>query len=97
MTAETLAAILHRSPVILLDFDGPVCSVFAGHPAAQIADDLRALAYDQLGLLPAGAASIAYANKPGKADALTAAGADAVIDNISELTGAIRASWPATG
>ncbi|TDC25315.1 HAD family hydrolase [Kribbella albertanoniae] len=53
MTAETLAAILHRSPVILLDFDGPVCSVFAGYPAAQIADDLRALAYDQLGLLPA--------------------------------------------
>ncbi|MFB6720030.1 HAD family hydrolase [Kribbella sp. NPDC056345] len=53
MTADALAAILRRSPVILLDFDGPVCSVFAGHPAAQIADDLRALAYDQLGLLPA--------------------------------------------
>lgn len=53
MTAKALAAILRRSPVILLDFDGPVCSVFAGHPAAQIADDLRALAYDQLGLLPA--------------------------------------------
>jgi hypothetical protein len=36
VTAEDLAAILRRSPVILLDFDGPVCSVFAGYPAPQI-------------------------------------------------------------
>ncbi|MFB6724947.1 HAD family hydrolase [Kribbella sp. NPDC056345] len=38
------------------------------------------------------AASIGYANKPGKADDLTAAGADAVIARIDELTEAIRAS-----
>jgi phosphoglycolate phosphatase len=37
-----------------------------------------------------GAASIGYANKPGKADDLTAAGADAVIATIDELTEAIR-------
>ena len=39
-----------------------------------------------------GAASIGYANKPGKADDLTAAGADAVIRHIDELTDAIRAN-----
>ena len=36
--------------------------------------------------------SIGYANKPGKADDLTAAGADAVIAHIDELTEAIRAN-----
>ncbi|MEU4606637.1 HAD family phosphatase [Kribbella sp. NPDC023972] len=39
-----------------------------------------------------GAASIGYANKPGKADDLTAAGADAVIARFHELTEAIRAN-----
>jgi phosphoglycolate phosphatase-like HAD superfamily hydrolase len=53
VTAEDLAAILRRSPVILLDFDGPVCSVFAGYPAPQITDELRAVAVDQVGVLPA--------------------------------------------
>ncbi|MFF0339675.1 HAD family hydrolase [Kribbella sp. NPDC004875] len=52
MTADALAAILRRSPVILLDFDGPVCSVFAGYPAPQITDELRALALDEVGELP---------------------------------------------
>jgi phosphoglycolate phosphatase len=52
VTAEALAAILRRSPVILLDFDGPVCSVFAGYPAQQITEELRALAIDQVGELP---------------------------------------------
>lgn len=52
MTAEALAAILRRSPVILLDFDGPVCSVFAGYSAPQITDELRALALDEVGELP---------------------------------------------
>lgn len=54
MTAEALAAILRRSPVILLDFDGPVCSVFAGYPAAQIAEELRSLVIDLVDELPAG-------------------------------------------
>jgi phosphoglycolate phosphatase-like HAD superfamily hydrolase len=39
-----------------------------------------------------GAASIGYANKPGKTEDLTAAGADAVIEHIDDLTEAIRAS-----
>ncbi|MEU7679722.1 haloacid dehalogenase, partial [Micromonospora taraxaci] len=52
MTTEALAAILRRSPVILLDFDGPVCSVFAGYPAPQITEELRALALDQVDELP---------------------------------------------
>ncbi|WP_158441125.1 HAD family hydrolase [Kribbella steppae] len=37
---------------MLLDFDGPVCSVFAGYPATQIAEELRALIQDALGHLP---------------------------------------------
>ncbi|MGZ0150380.1 HAD family hydrolase [Kribbella sp. WER1] len=52
MTAEALAAILRQHPAVLLDFDGPVCSVFAGYPAAQITDELRAVALDQLTELP---------------------------------------------
>ncbi|NEA31972.1 hypothetical protein [Streptomyces sp. SID13031] len=40
---------------------------------------------------PIGAASVGYANEPGKSDDLTAAGPDAVITNTSELTEAIRA------
>lgn len=52
MTAEALAAILRRSPAVLLDFDGPVCSVFAGYPAPQIADELRALVIDLVDELP---------------------------------------------
>ncbi|TCO24735.1 HAD superfamily hydrolase (TIGR01509 family)/HAD superfamily hydrolase (TIGR01549 family) [Kribbella steppae] len=39
-----------------------------------------------------GAASIGYANKPGKADDLSATSADAVIAHIHELTEAIRAN-----
>lgn len=54
MTAEALAAILRRSPVILLDFDGPVCSVFAGYPAPQITEELRSLVIDLVDELPAG-------------------------------------------
>jgi hypothetical protein len=53
VTVDALAAILRRSPVILLDFDGPVYLVFAGYPAAQTTDELRAVAVDQVGELPA--------------------------------------------
>jgi HAD superfamily hydrolase (TIGR01509 family) len=35
-----LAALLQRARVLLLDFDGPICAIFAGHPASQIARDL---------------------------------------------------------
>jgi HAD superfamily hydrolase (TIGR01509 family) len=40
-TTASLAAILGDRGPILLDFDGPVCSIFAGYTAAGIADELR--------------------------------------------------------
>jgi phosphoglycolate phosphatase-like HAD superfamily hydrolase len=33
--------ILRHARAVLLDFDGPVCSIFAGYPAGQVADELR--------------------------------------------------------
>jgi phosphoglycolate phosphatase len=36
-----LAAILARARHLFLDFDGPICSIFAGLPAATVADRLR--------------------------------------------------------
>ncbi|MGW4208339.1 HAD family hydrolase [Lentzea sp. NPDC004789] len=36
-----LARLLSDADVLLLDFDGPVCSVFAGFPAPVVADQLR--------------------------------------------------------
>lgn len=38
-----LAAVLARTRHLLLDFDGPICSVYAGLPAAAVADRLRKL------------------------------------------------------
>ncbi|MEV0803452.1 HAD family phosphatase [Kribbella sp. NPDC050281] len=52
MTADSPASALRSTQAVLLDFDGPVCSVFAGYPAPQIADELRALIRDAIGDLP---------------------------------------------
>jgi len=45
-TTSSLAALLENARVLLLDFDGPVCAIFAGHPAPGVAralvDALRA-------------------------------------------------------
>lgn len=41
-----LAAVLDSTTHILLDFDGPVCDVFAGYPARHIAERLRQLLTD---------------------------------------------------
>jgi phosphoglycolate phosphatase len=38
---ETLREILATTEALLLDFDGPICSVFAGYPAHIVADQLR--------------------------------------------------------
>ena len=38
-----LAAIVTRTRYLLLDFDGPVCSIFAGLPAPTVAEELRKL------------------------------------------------------
>ena len=39
--AADLDAILARTRYLLIDFDGPICSIFAGLPAPQVADQLR--------------------------------------------------------
>ncbi|WP_042420441.1 HAD family hydrolase [Streptacidiphilus anmyonensis] len=39
--SPSLSDLLRRARHILLDFDGPVCSVFAGLPAAEIAERVR--------------------------------------------------------
>lgn len=41
-----LAAVLDTTTHVLLDFDGPVCDVFAGYPAHHIAEHLRHLLTD---------------------------------------------------
>jgi len=51
MTAPTppgsdLDTVVSRTRHLLLDFDGPICSIFAGLPAATIADRLRKLLGD---------------------------------------------------
>src|SRR4051794_1807945 len=38
--ASDLAALLQRTRYLLLDFDGPICSIFAGRPAGAIAHEL---------------------------------------------------------
>lgn len=39
--AEAVRRILSTTEALLLDFDGPICSVFAGFPAPIVADQLR--------------------------------------------------------
>ncbi len=41
MTGQAIGPIISRTRHLLLDFDGPVCSVFAGTPANQVAEQLR--------------------------------------------------------
>jgi hypothetical protein len=52
-----LTEILRRTRFVLLDFDGPVCDVFAGYPATDTADTLRALLATELPDLPADVAT----------------------------------------
>lgn len=40
---ETLRRVLAGTEALLLDFDGPICSVFAGIPAPAVADQLRGI------------------------------------------------------
>ena len=42
----SLVQLLEERGSILLDFDGPVCSIFAQHPAPKVADSLRTVARD---------------------------------------------------
>lgn len=43
MSGDDLAEVLGRSKHVMFDFDGPVCSVFAGRPAPEVAGRLRVL------------------------------------------------------
>ena len=43
LPAMTPAELLEQADALLLDFGGPVCSVFAGIPAATVADQLRTI------------------------------------------------------
>lgn len=49
-----LSALLQRARVLLLDFDGPICSIFAGHPAPQIARELLDALHDDGHPVPEG-------------------------------------------
>ena len=51
MTAD-LTRLLAETDAILLDFDGPVCSIFAGYPAPKIAAELIELLQRQGVVLP---------------------------------------------
>lgn len=55
--AGPLGDILTRARYILLDFDGPVCDIFAGLPATTVADRLRKLISGQGIAMPAEIAS----------------------------------------
>ncbi|MET9207859.1 HAD-IA family hydrolase [Streptomyces bacillaris] len=43
MAPESLTATIAATSGVLFDFDGPVCDVFAGHPAPGVARDLTAI------------------------------------------------------
>ncbi|GAA3460356.1 HAD family hydrolase [Saccharothrix longispora] len=47
---ETLRDILVRTEGLLLDFDGPMCSIFADMPASYVADQLRRVLSDEEGI-----------------------------------------------
>ena len=43
MSESVIAHVLSGGGPILLDFDGPVCTVFAGYPADVVASELRGI------------------------------------------------------
>lgn len=44
MTTSDVEALLRRVRTVLLDFDGPVCNIFAGYRAPDVSDELAATA-----------------------------------------------------
>jgi beta-phosphoglucomutase-like phosphatase (HAD superfamily) len=46
--AASLGAVIARTRWLLLDFDGPICSIYAGLPASAVAEKLRKLFTDPL-------------------------------------------------
>jgi phosphoglycolate phosphatase-like HAD superfamily hydrolase len=56
--AGSLAGLLRHKYGLLIDFDGPLCSVFAGHPASAVAAELHAVVAARLGSVPADIAAL---------------------------------------
>jgi hypothetical protein len=56
MSAD-LARLLAEVDAILLDFDGPVCTIFAGYPAPKVATELVGLLQRQGAIMPPGLAT----------------------------------------
>jgi HAD superfamily hydrolase (TIGR01509 family) len=55
----TLAELVGRARCLLIDFDGPICSVFAGHPAVTVAQQLHEIIRERLdGELPPSVAAL---------------------------------------
>lgn len=52
MSKPELAHLFAKCELLLLDFDGPVCSVFAGYSAALVASELCAKLYESTGDRP---------------------------------------------
>jgi phosphoglycolate phosphatase len=50
---DTLDQVIARTRYLLLDFDGPICDIYAGHPDHTVADELRKLITGQGINLPA--------------------------------------------
>ncbi|GAA2897741.1 HAD family hydrolase [Nonomuraea rubra] len=50
--AEAVRAVMSETRCLLLDFDGPICDIFAGLPAPTVADSLRAVLEEAGAQLP---------------------------------------------
>ncbi|WP_030393892.1 HAD family hydrolase [Kitasatospora purpeofusca] len=84
-TPQQLADVLRPVKHVLLDFDGPVCSVFAGLPAPEVARRLRE------GLLAAGEQALAGAEEEADPLALLRLVADARPDLTATTDAALAA------
>ena len=57
----TLTDLVGRARCLLIDFDGPICAVFAGHPAATVALELHDIVRERFdGELPPGIAALSF-------------------------------------
>ncbi|MFF5249136.1 HAD family hydrolase [Streptosporangium sp. NPDC000095] len=76
---EALTEIFRQSRAVLLDFDGPVCSVFAGLPAPVVAARLKQLLQDEGAELPQ---DVAELDDPLKVLRRTASFAPSLVDKV---------------
>ncbi|MFF5110410.1 HAD family hydrolase [Streptosporangium sp. NPDC000509] len=79
---EALTEIFRQSRAVLLDFDGPVCSVFAGLPAPVVAARLKQLLQDEGAELPQ---DVAELDDPLKVLRRTAFFAPSLVDKVETV------------